>query len=112
MPSTKEPTERKASRPLDPGIDSPKRPFDIHLALRRIQEAVRPYAKAALFELAEEGFSSVFEQLVACIISIRTLDEVTVTTARRLFEIARTPAEVSKFDPAEIDRLIRASTFH
>ncbi|MDB6018748.1 MAG: Endonuclease [Pedosphaera sp.] len=86
--------------------------FDIDIVMARVREAVQPYPKAALFELAEEGFSSVFEQLVACIISIRTLDEVTVTTARRLFEIARTPAEVIKLEVAEIDRLIRDCTFH
>jgi endonuclease-3 len=94
------------------GSESRKVPFDIDVVMERVREAVRPYAKAALFELAEEGFSSVFEQLVACIISIRTLDEVTVTTTRGLFEIARTPAEVSVLGVDGIDRLIRACTFH
>ncbi|MEW6736086.1 MAG: endonuclease III [Acidobacteriota bacterium] len=89
-----------------------KKPFDIDLAMRRIEEAVRPFRKAALFELAEDGFNTAFEQLVACIISIRTRDEVTLPTARRLFATARTPSEVSKLSVQEIDRLIRASTFH
>jgi endonuclease-3 len=93
-------------------MESRKVPFDIDVVMDRVREAVRPYAKAALFELAEEGFRSVFEQLVACIISIRTLDEVTVLTARRLFEVARTPAEAGKLEISEIDRLIRACTFH
>ena len=52
----------------------PKKPFDITLVLSLIQEAVRPFPKAAMFELFEEGFTSPFEQLVACIISIRTYD--------------------------------------
>jgi endonuclease-3 len=68
-----------------------KGPFDIDLAMERIGEAVRPFAKAALFELADEGFGSPFEQLVACMISIRTLDETTLVCARRLFALARTP---------------------
>jgi endonuclease-3 len=89
-----------------------KRPFNIAVALRRIEEAVRPFAKAALFELAEEGFSSPFELLVACLISIRTRDEVTLPTARRLFQKARTPAEMIRLTPAEIDEQIRTSTFH
>jgi endonuclease-3 len=89
-----------------------KRPFDIDEALRRVAEAVEPFAKAALFELADEGFSSPFEQLVACLISVRTFDEVTLPTARRLFAVARTPAEVSRLTVAEIDRLIGACTFH
>jgi endonuclease III len=89
-----------------------KKPFDIDLALDRIEEAVRPWPKAAMFELAESGFDSPFEQLVACMISIRTYDEVTVPTARKLFERARTPAEMSALTPDEIDALIGKSTFH
>lgn len=89
-----------------------KKPFDIGLAMRRIQTAVRPWPKAAMFELAEEGFKSTFEQLVACIISIRTYDEVTLPVSRKLFERAHTPAEVSKLTYEELDGLINLSTFH
>jgi endonuclease III len=89
-----------------------KSPIDIDLVVRRIRKAVEPFAKAALFELAEDGFDSTFEQLVACIISIRTYDEVMLPTARRLFARARTPEEISRLDPQEIDDLIRPSTFH
>lgn len=89
-----------------------KRPFDIDQVIRRIRVAVRPFARAAMFELADDGFNSPFEQLVACIISIRTRDEVTVQTARKLFERARTPREVSRLTALEIDRLIGACTFH
>ncbi|HXE56376.1 MAG TPA: hypothetical protein VNK43_00100 [Gemmatimonadales bacterium] len=80
--------------------------------LRRIREAIRPYPKAAMFELAERGHRSVFEQLVACIISIRTRDEVSLPAALRLLERARTPAEVASLDPEPIARLIHPSTFH
>jgi endonuclease-3 len=89
-----------------------KRPFDIDIAIRRIREAVAPFPKAALFELAEDGFTSTFEQLVACIVSIRTYDEVMLPTARRLFERARTPEEMLELSPQEIDAIIRPATFH
>lgn len=89
-----------------------KRPFNIDLAIRRIRKAVEPFAKAAMFELAEDGFNSPFEQLVACIISIRTYDEVMLPTARTFFERARTPEQVSRMTTGEIDELIRPSTFH
>jgi len=91
---------------------SMKRPFDIDLAMLRIREAVRPFPKAALFELAEEGFQSPFEVLIACIISIRTLDEVTLPCARRLFALARTPLAVSRLAPEAVDEVIRDCTFH
>ncbi len=89
-----------------------KKPFDIDRALAEIEQAVKPWPKAAMFELAEAGFNTPFEQLAACMISIRTYDEVTVPTARKLFERARTPAQVSKLSAAEIDSLIHACTFH
>ena len=89
-----------------------KKPFDIDLALDLINTAVQPWPKAAMFELAEDGFISPFEQLVACMISIRTYDEATLPTARRLFERARTPLQVSQLTTEEIDGLIRTCTFH
>src|SRR5690348_14474764 len=64
-----------------------KQPFDIDAAMDRIRDAVRPYPPAALFQLADEGFSSAFEQLVACMISIRTRDETTLPVARRFFAV-------------------------
>ena len=89
-----------------------KKPFDIGTVIRRIRKAVKPYPKAALFELAEDGFTTTFEQLVACIISIRTYDEVTLPVARKLFERARTAAEMVKLTYEELDALISPSTFH
>ncbi len=90
----------------------PTRPFDVDLAVERLREAVRPLPKAAMFALADEGFDSLFEQIVACIISIRTYEEVTLPTARRLFAAARMPEQVARLDPDEIDRLIGTCTFH
>ena len=89
-----------------------KRPFDVGVAFERIEQAVQPWPKAALFQLAEEGFTSVFEQLLACMISIRTYDEVTLPVSRALFARARTPAQLLQLPWEELDRLIGASTFH
>jgi endonuclease-3 len=93
-------------------VDMEKTAFDIDLAIERVREAVRPYPKAGMFELHEEGFRSAFELLVACIISIRTFDEVMLTVARKLFARARTPSEVAAMSVDEIDRLISECTFH
>jgi endonuclease-3 len=90
----------------------PKKPFDIDQSIERIRVTVALLPKAAMFELAEEGFDSPFEQLFACIISIRTFDEVTLPTARRFFARARTPLEVSQLTPAEIGALIVGSSYH
>lgn len=89
-----------------------KKPFDIEKAILLLRKAVAPYPKAALFELAADGYSSVFEILIACIISIRTRDETTIPTAHALFAAARTPREIADLSEKEIDRLIGDCTFH
>jgi endonuclease-3 len=89
-----------------------KQPFDVEAAIERLRVAVAPYPKAALFELAGEGYTSVFEILAACIISIRTRDETTLPVARRLFARACTPAETVRLTPEEIDEMIGSCTFH
>ena len=96
----------------DVADDGGKRAFDIDAAMDGIRECVQAFRKAALFELADDGFGSAFEQLLACIISIRTRDEETVPISRRLFARARTPMEVAALTVAEIDALIAPSTFH
>lgn len=97
--------------PVDPGT-SDKKPFDIDDMIRRLRTAVKPYTPAAMFQLYDEGYASVFEILVSCIISIRTLEEVTLPTARKLFAVARTPQAVAALTPTRIDTLIGACTFH
>ena len=69
-------------------------------------------ADAAMFELAALGHRSLFEQLVACVISIRTRDEVSLPVARELFEHAPTPASIAALSESGIDALIERSTFH
>ena len=89
-----------------------KEPFDIDRALTRIRHEVKDFADAAMFELAARGHRSLFEQLVACILSIRTRDEVSLPAALTLLARARTPEQMRKLSVDEIDRLIGAVTFH
>ncbi len=89
-----------------------KLPFDIDLVIPLVRQAVSAYPPAALFQLADEGFGSPFEQLVACVISIRTMDEQTLVTARKLFERARTPEAMLELPVQEIDELIHNSSYH
>lgn len=85
--------------------------FEIDTVMPRLREAVQPFPRAAMFALAEEGFTSLFEQLISCIISIRTYDEVSLPVSRHLFSHARTPAEISQLSPSEIEQWIRQSTY-
>ncbi len=89
-----------------------KRPFDIDEALSRIREAVQGFADAAMFALAAQGHDTLFEQLIACLLSIRTRDEVSLPTSLALLRRARTPETMSQLTPEQIDALIHPVTFH
>ncbi|HET7614624.1 MAG TPA: hypothetical protein VFK26_11925, partial [Gemmatimonadaceae bacterium] len=72
-----------------------KRAFDIHEVLRRIRQEVKQFADAAMFDLAAQGYATPFHQLAACIISVRTMDEVSLPAALRLYNAAPTPEAVA-----------------
>jgi len=90
----------------------PKRPFDIDAVVRRIRREVARYADAAMFDLRSHGYSTIFQQLVGCIISIRTRDEVSLPVSIALLKRAPTPEKMVKLTEKEIDKLIARSTFH
>jgi len=85
--------------------------FDLKIVLSRIEEAIQPYPKAAMFELAERGYNTLFEQLISCIISIRTLDETTIPVSLRLFEVARTPEQLLTLDIPTLTQLLYGTTY-
>jgi endonuclease-3 len=89
-----------------------KAPFDVDVAMERIREAVQPFPKAAMFELRDDGYGTPFQQVIACLLSVRTRDEVSLVAARRLFTAAGTPEALANLTPAEIDALIPDVTFH
>ena len=89
----------------------PKRPFDVDEAFRLLREATAPLPKAEMFELRDAGYASVFEQLVACILSIRTRDETSGPAARRLFAQACGPEAVAALSPEAIADLIEPVAF-
>ena len=89
-----------------------KRPFDIHQMLARIRHEVKQFADAAMFDLADQGYATPFHQLAACVISIRTRDEVSLPAAIRLFKAAPTPEQISRLSVRKIATLIRPASFY
>ena len=85
--------------------------FDIDTAFNRLGDVMKTYPRAAMFQLAEEGYRSPFEQLISCMISIRTYDEVSLPVSRKLFAVANTPEAMSELSVAEIEQLISKSTY-
>jgi endonuclease-3 len=89
-----------------------KLPFDITTVMRRVRATVRDYPDAAMFALREQGYDTLFQQLVACIVSIRTTDEVSLPVALALLERAPTPRAMRALGVDGIDALIHSATFH
>ncbi len=88
-----------------------KRAFDLNEMLPRIEKAIAPYPKAAMFELAERGYNTLFEQLISCLISIRTLDETTIPLSLKLFNRARTPEQLLAIPFEELAEMLVGSQY-
>ncbi|HEX2606272.1 MAG TPA: hypothetical protein VHK91_02790 [Flavisolibacter sp.] len=88
-----------------------KRNFKLKPVLTSIAAAIESYPKAAMFELYQQGYRSLFEQLVSCIISIRTLDETTIPVSLKLFERARTPQQMLLLEHGELADMLYGCTF-
>lgn len=89
----------------------PEASFPVAATLDRIAVLAATLPPPAMFELASEGWRSVFHQLVACVVSVRTRDEATLPAVRRLFAAAPTPAAVSALRADQIEELIGGSTY-
>lgn len=89
-----------------------KEPFDIDRAFVLLRETVAPFPKAGLFQVRDAGFASPWEQLVACLLSIRTFDEDAVPAALNLLSAARTPHALAAMQFEQIDTLILRCAYH
>ena len=93
-----------------PGARSPARRSFAEM-LDACAEQIRPYPPAAMFGLAARGYASLYEQLVSCILSIRTYDEVSFPASEALFARARTPREMLALDRETLARIIEKCTY-
>lgn len=79
--------------------------------LARIEKAVASYPKAMLFELWDRGYRDPFSILLACLVSIRTYDEVSLEVSLRLLKRASTPKALLKINKESLEKLLAPSTF-
>lgn len=80
--------------------------------MERLRRAVKDLPAPTLFQLRDLGYGTLFQQVVACLISVRTYEEISLPVARQLFERAATAAALAALDVETIDRLIAPATFH
>jgi endonuclease-3 len=85
--------------------------FDLEIVLSKIEQAISGYPKAAMFDLYQRGYTTLFEQLISCVISVRTLDETTIPVSLRLFAEARTPEAMLLLSHEKLVELLHGSTF-
>ncbi len=78
---------------------------------RRLEE-FRLSCRATTLAEEQENSRSAFRLLVACVISLRTKDEVTADASRRLFEIAATPERLAALDVEQIAAAIYPAGFY
>lgn len=86
--------------------------FNINEVLNRIAQLMVHYPKAAMFQLYEQGYTTMFEQLLSCIVSIRTLDEVSIPVSQRLFAKAHTAGQLLALSPQELEGLLYGSSYN
>ena len=87
-------------------------PFDIDVVMARIERAVEPFPKAALFELAEKGYDSPYEQLRRLYHQQAHARRDDAADGAQAVAQARTPAEMVALSWEQADRLMGATTFH
>ncbi len=88
-----------------------ERDFPVTAVLDAIEPAVAQFPKASMHELADDGLRSLFQQVVACLISVRTYEEVTMPICRELFAIAPDAAAMVALGEDGVLEVIRRSTF-
>jgi endonuclease-3 len=85
--------------------------FDIHTAIDLLRKEYLSWRTPAVTIVAMCERSP-FKVLVACLISLRTKDEVTAIASARLFARAASPAEMVALTTEEIEQLIYPAGFY
>jgi len=97
MPMTRRPKTRKPAKTGDIPIE------------RMLDTLAATYQVHPMGELTRHN---PYKVLIACILSLRTKDEVTIPASERLFAIADTPAKMIKLSTKEIEKLIFPAGFY
>ncbi len=85
--------------------------FDLPRMFAAIADHNAAFPPAAMFGLAQAGYASLYEQLVSCVLSIRTYDETSYPASVALFARARTPRAMLELDREELVELIHKCTY-
>ena len=87
------------------------RDSDIHAVVRTLRSTCREWGEPVVERIGSRGRDP-FRVLIACLLSLRTKDEVTDVASARLFVRASTPQQILSLTPAQIRRLIYPVGFY
>lgn len=90
---------------------TPTEPFDIDTFVSTIESNYRQWNPPVITFISHRG-ATPFEILVSTLLSLRTKDEVTAKAAARLFDEARTPAQIVALGDKKIQKLIYPVGFY
>ena len=102
---------RKRSSATRPARRAARDRFDIHRAIALLRAAA-PNWNAPVVTLIAGQSGDPFQILISCLLSLRTRDDTTGPAARRLFQLADTPAAMLELAPQDIERAIYPVGFY
>lgn len=80
--------------------------------MRRLAKAIDGLQEPAVEKIAKDQHDDAFQVLIATLLSAQTKDAVTAAASARLFQVAATPAAMSKLTVPRIERLIYPVSFY
>ncbi len=84
---------------------------DLDAVISILQEKLREWGLPYVSELSRKTRDP-YRVLVSCLLSLRTRDNVTAEASRRLFNVVKSPDDMLKLSPEEIERLIYPVGFY
>ena len=84
----------------------------ISAVMTRLAMAIDGLDEPAVEKIAEDQGDDPFQVLIATMLSAQTRDPVTAAASARLFDVARTPAQMAKLPVKRIERLIYPVSFY
>jgi endonuclease-3 len=84
----------------------------IRAVMRRLARAIDGLDEPAIEKIAADQKEDAFQVLIATMLSAQTKDAVTHAASTRLFAVARTPRQMLRLTPPQIEKLIYPVSFY
>lgn len=79
---------------------------DVHIVITLVKRAIKKYPPAFMERLATESGSDPFKILIACVLSLRTRDQVAAEASERLFSLSTDPFSMRDVNLKKLEKAI------